>query len=261
MPERDRLGGLFNREATEEPQFDEASLFEIECRQFLERIVEGDDVKGALAAGDERLVESDARLNAAALERATGAGTLDQDLAHGVRGNRAKVRAVLPAVRPVLHQAQIRLMDETGRLKRLPGTLAAKVVGREAPQFLIDDRQQRVEGLPVVGQRQATRSIVTVFMTTGVTGRSCRPVGTEPIFFTTSRPETTSPNTEWRLSRCGVGPSVMKNWLPFVPRTRVGHRQDPGLVVATARVELVAEVVAGAAVALPERISAWIMKP
>ena len=43
--DRHRLGGLFNREATEEPQFDEASLLEIECRQFLERIVEGEDVK------------------------------------------------------------------------------------------------------------------------------------------------------------------------------------------------------------------------
>jgi hypothetical protein len=39
----------------------------------------------------------------------------------------------------------------------------------------------------------ATRSIVTVFMTTGVSGRSFAPVLTLPIFFTTSRPSTTSP--------------------------------------------------------------------
>ena len=100
------------------------------------------------------------------------AGALDEDLAHRVGGNGAEVRAILPAVRPVLHQAQVRLVDETGRLQRLPGTLAAQVVGREPPQFLIDDRQQRVERLPVVGHAYATRSIVTLFMTTGVTGRS-----------------------------------------------------------------------------------------
>ena len=186
------------------------------------------------AAGDERLVERDARLRAAALLRAARARPLDQDLPHRVRGNRAEVRAILPAIRPILHQAQIRLVDEAGGLKRLPGTLAAKVAGREPPQFLIDDRQQRIERLPVVRPMQATRSIVTLFMTTGVTGDPAGPVGTEPIFFTTSSPSTTSPNTEWRLSRCGVGPSVMKNWLPLVPGPALAIDRIPGLVVATA---------------------------
>ena len=83
-------------------------------------------------------------------ERAARARALDQDLAHRVRGNRAEVRAVLPAIRPVLHQPQVGLVDEAGRLQRLARTLAAKVAGREPPQFLVDDRQQRVERLPVV---------------------------------------------------------------------------------------------------------------
>ena len=104
-------------------------------------------------------------------ERAARAGALDQDLPHRVGGNGAEVGAVLPAIRTILHQPQVRLVDEAGRLKRLAGTLAAEVAGREPPQLLINDRQQRVERLPLVGH-QATRSIVTLFMTTGVTGRS-----------------------------------------------------------------------------------------
>jgi hypothetical protein len=42
-------------------------------------------------------------------------------------------------------------------------------------------------------------------------------------------PSTTSPNTEWRLSRCGVGPSVMKNWLPFVFGPEFAIDRMPGL--------------------------------
>ncbi len=63
-------------------------------------------------------------------------------------------------------------MDEAGGLQRLAGTLAAQVAGREPAQLLVDDRQQRIERLPVVHYCYATRSIVTLFMTTGVTGRS-----------------------------------------------------------------------------------------
>jgi Asp-tRNA(Asn)/Glu-tRNA(Gln) amidotransferase A subunit family amidase len=60
------------------------------------------------------------------------------------------------------------------------------------------------------------RSIVTFFISTGVTGRSFRSTCTAPIFCTTSMPDTTAPKTECLRSRCGVGPSVMKNWLPLV---------------------------------------------
>ncbi len=63
-------------------------------------------------------------------------------------------------------------MHEAGRLQRLAGALAAEIAGRKPPQLLVHDRQQRIERLPVVHYCYATRSIVTLFMTTGVTGRS-----------------------------------------------------------------------------------------
>ena len=73
---------------------------------------------------------------------------------------------------------------------------------------------------------------------------------------TTSMPSTTSPNTECRLSRCGVRPERDEELAAVRVRPRVGHREDAGLVVAQLRVELVGELVAGAAGALPERIAA-----
>src|SRR5262249_23332946 len=115
----------------------------------------------------------------------------------------------------VLEQTQVSFVHERCRLQGLARPLTPQVARREPPQLLIDERQQRIERLPIFGH-QLIRLIVTWFITTGLTGRSWRPVGTAPIFFTTSRPSTTSPNTLWRLSRCGVGPSVMKNWLPLV---------------------------------------------
>ena len=125
-------------------------------------------------------------------------------------GDGAEVRAVLPAARLVLHQAHVRLVDERGRLQRLTGALAAEVARREPTQLLVDDRQQRVDRLPIP-IHHVIRLIVTLFITTGLIGRSCLPVATEPIFFTTSSPSTTSPKMECLLSRCGVGPRVMKN--------------------------------------------------
>ena len=45
----------------------------------------------------------------------------------------------------------------------------------------------------VVEQGRYFRSIVTLFITTSVTGRSCAPTRTLPIFLTTSIPSSTTP--------------------------------------------------------------------
>ena len=57
----------------------------------------------------------------------------------------------------------------------------------------------------------------------------------------------TSPKIVCRRFRCGVGPTVMKNWEPLVPGPGVGHGQQVGPVEAQVGVELVGELVAGAA--------------
>src|SRR5688572_21060750 len=145
-----------------------------------------------------------------------------------MRGNGAEVRAILPAFRTVLHQPEVGLVNERRRLEGLARTFPPQIRGGQPAQLFVDDRQECVDR-PIVGHH-ATRSIVTLFITTGVTGRSCRPVATPPIRCTTSSPSTTSPKTEWRLSRCGVGPSVMKNWLPLVFGPALAIDRMPALV-------------------------------
>src|SRR5262249_51608560 len=48
-------------------------------------------------------------------------------------------------------------------------------------------------------------------------------------FLSTSIPFTTSPNTVCTSFRCGVGPKVMKNWLPSVPGPRCAIDSIPAL--------------------------------
>ena len=74
---------------------------------------------------------------------------------------------------------------------------------------------------PKPGPRDAKRSayalsIWTELMTMSFTGRSLRPVGVFPIFWTMSIPSTTSPKIACLLSSQGVGTRVTKNWLPLV---------------------------------------------
>ena len=88
------------------------------------------------------------------------------------------------------------------------------------------------------------------------TGRSRSPVCVRPILLMTSMPSTTSPNTVWRSSRCGVG-AERNEELPAVGvGAAIGHRHDAGLVVAQLRVKLVGEVISGSADSLAERIAA-----
>ena len=61
-------------------------------------------------------------------------------------------------------------------------------------------------------------------------GASLRYVSTFSIARTTSMPDLTSPKTTCLLSRCGAGPQVMKNWLPFVFGPAFAMLRSPALV-------------------------------
>ena len=64
--------------------------------------------------------------------------------------------------------------------------------------------------------------MVIDLITTSVIGRSPRAVGVVAMASTTAwlAGSVTSPKMECRRLRCGVGPTVMKNWLPLVPGPR-----------------------------------------
>ena len=83
---------------------------------------------------------------AAAFSRLPRAGVIDQDAPHQPGGHREEVGAVLPFHLADVDQAQVRLVDERGRLERVPGALPAHLPVRETAQLLVHQGNQLLEG-------------------------------------------------------------------------------------------------------------------
>jgi hypothetical protein len=57
------------------------------------------------------------------------------------------VGAILKVLLFLFHHAQVRFMDERGRLQRVTGILVAHITPGHLPQFVVDERHQFVERL------------------------------------------------------------------------------------------------------------------
>ena len=60
-----------------------------------------------------------------------------QDAAHELRGESKEVRAILPGRPPLIHEAEVKLVDESGRNERVIDTFASQLAGRNPPQFTV----------------------------------------------------------------------------------------------------------------------------
>src|SRR5262245_34520176 len=87
---------------------------------------------------------------AAVLETTLAPGVLDEDAAHGLCGRSEEVAAAIPLLCPLLiDQAKIRLMDQCSCLQGLPGLFLGHPLGSQFAQFIIDQRQQLLSGVPI----------------------------------------------------------------------------------------------------------------
>jgi hypothetical protein len=119
------LGRL--RQASSVVELDDLGLALVVGSQGDERLVEGEELVGAVG-GDDAVVERDRPLAAAATGGAALAGVIDQDLAHRARGDGEDVGAVAP-LRPLVRalEPEVRLGDEVGGAQRVARPLAAQV--------------------------------------------------------------------------------------------------------------------------------------
>ena len=70
-------------------------------------------------------------------------GVFHEDAAHGFRGGGEEVAAAVPVPRLLdVHQPQVRLVDQRGRLQRLAGLLLGQLLGGEPAEFVVDQGQQ-----------------------------------------------------------------------------------------------------------------------
>lgn len=91
-------------------------------------------------------------LDPIALHRVTPAGVIDENPPHGLRGDRKKLSSILPVDRTLSGEFHICLVNERGRRKRF-GIFVPQKITRDAPKFVVNDRQEFVESfLPAVAE-------------------------------------------------------------------------------------------------------------
>jgi hypothetical protein len=101
------------------------------------------------ARRDPLLLERDVALAAAALGSRASARVRDHDPAYRDRAYREDVTAVLPVGLRLVDQAQIRLVDQASRVRRLPDPVPTRLRARDPPEIVADQWHEPVERLPV----------------------------------------------------------------------------------------------------------------
>src|SRR5262245_59153913 len=75
------------------------------------------------------------------------AGVVDEDAADQVGGKGEELGAARPVESGMAVEPQIGLMDDGGGLQGMPSPLAAQLLGGDAPQLVVDQRQNLLRGL------------------------------------------------------------------------------------------------------------------
>ena len=132
--------------AAKEPKLDHPSLALVHVSQRPERIVERDEVLATLIRHGQRVIERHANGPAAALLIALRSRDVDEDTPHQPRGHRQEVSPVLPVDVLKIDQSEVRLVHERRRVQAVPGTFASHAASGDAPQLVVHERDQLVEG-------------------------------------------------------------------------------------------------------------------
>lgn len=112
-------------------------LARIECLQPAQRLIDGGEVNGPLVAKFQRRIQLHFWRSATAFFSGTSSGVIGQNAPHHACSNRQHLEPVIPIYRPLIEKAQIRFMDEGGRLKSVIGTFTAEVAGGELAQLIV----------------------------------------------------------------------------------------------------------------------------
>jgi hypothetical protein len=76
-------------------------------------------------------------------------GVVDEYPAHHVGGHAKEVRAIVPVNATLIDQPEEGLVNKSRRLERVTGSLAPKLTRGDPAQFIVDNRQQLIEGVRV----------------------------------------------------------------------------------------------------------------
>ncbi len=71
---------------------------------------------------------------------------VDQDAPHGLGGHTEEVRPARERDLGLIHQLDVRLVDQRRRVERLVGRAVAQETARQHAELLVDERRQLVQG-------------------------------------------------------------------------------------------------------------------
>lgn len=154
-----RGGGFVGGESAEMVEFDglrEVGAFGCE---FVEGGVEREEIDGAPFGslhGDGGMFGVHAAHVASTLFSGFGAGVVDQDAAHHLRGDGQEVRFVGECGGVASEQAHVGLVDQRRRLQRVSRILALQPAYGDAMQLAVDERDQFL-GCRLVSVAQAVQ--------------------------------------------------------------------------------------------------------
>ena len=155
----ERLRCFFFGHASKEAAFDDLSQTVIEGREALERPVECHERFGAFLDGYLHLIEIETLPFSTALARTDFARVLDENPPHRLRCDGKKMRTARESRARLVRELHVCFVHERRRAQRMAGTLEAKLSVCDAPQLIIEQREQRL-GRPDARARFSVAGVV-----------------------------------------------------------------------------------------------------
>jgi hypothetical protein len=143
------FGRFLDGESSKVAQLHHAALAAVEPGQFVERLVQGEEIDVAGGRFRHAFVERHAQRLPAALGEAAAAGVVHQDAPHHLRAQRQEVRAALAAKPPGTDQLEVGLVDQCRGFETKAGAPAPEVPVRDPPQRRIHEIDQVIQRLRV----------------------------------------------------------------------------------------------------------------
>ncbi len=135
-----RGGGLVQGQSSEEAELDQFRTRSVPPGEFLQGVVDGDEVVVRGLVRDEDAFEIDPLSTTASLVSALVPGAVNEDAAHGLGGGREEVpAAVPPGGRVTPDQSDVRLVDQRSRLQGLARFLLGHPGDGELAQLVVDE--------------------------------------------------------------------------------------------------------------------------
>src|SRR5215470_1069775 len=141
------LGDLLVVQTTKEAQLDHSGFAWINRSQAVQGLIQRKQICGAFRLEQQSFFQWQDCDTGAAFDAKMSAGMIHQNLSHGPGSDGKKVGAVLPLNFSLSGELEISLIDQSGGLQCMAGTLVTKEAGGHPSEVTIHERRERIESV------------------------------------------------------------------------------------------------------------------